>query len=74
MVAGVLVLYGLIMPFLMINFYVRPYQAARGELMADGSLDWASGEAIFAISWFFIYVTLGWFAARVIRGNYAPVR
>lgn len=74
MVAGVLVLYGLIMPFLMINFYVRPYQAARGELMADGSLDWTSGEAIFAISWFFIYVTLGWFAARVIRGNYAPVR
>ena len=74
MVAGVLVLYGLIMPFLMVNFYVRPYQAARGELMPDGSLDWSSGEAIFAISWFFIYVTLGWFAARVIRGNYAPVR
>lgn len=74
MVAGILVLYGLIMPFLMVNFYVRPYQAARGELMPDGSLDWASGEAIFAISWFFVYVTLGWFAARVIRGNYAPVR
>lgn len=74
MVAGILVLYGLIMPFLMVNFYVRPYQAARGELMPDGSLDWASGEAIFAISWFFVYVTLGWFAARVIRGNYAPAR
>ena len=58
----------------MINFYVLPYQAARGELMPDGSIDWLAGEAIFAVSWFFVYVTLGWFASRVIQGNYAPVR
>ena len=30
---------GLVMPFLMLNYYVRPFQAARGELLPDGSLD-----------------------------------
>ena len=72
--AGVLILYGLVMPVLMLIFYVRPFQQARGELMPDGSIDWFTGEAVLAISWFFLYVTLGFFAARVIRGSYSPVR
>lgn len=72
--AGVLVAYGFVMPFLMIKYYVLPFQKARGELLPDGSIDWFAGEAIFAVSWFFVYVTLGWFAARVIRGSYSPVR
>lgn len=71
---GILMIYGVIMPFLMINYYVRPFQAARGELMPDGSIDWFAGEAILAISWFFVFIALGWFAARVIRGDYSPAR
>ena len=73
-VAGVLGIYGCIMPFIMINFYVRPFQAARGELMPDGSIDWFAGEAILAVSWFFVFVALAWFSSRVIRGSYSPVR
>lgn len=72
--AGVLILYGCTMPFLMIKYYVRPFQAARGELMPDGSIDWFTGEAVLALSWFFLYVTLGWFAAKVIRGSYSPAQ
>lgn len=72
--AGVLIVYGFVMPFLMIRFYVRPFQAARGELLPDGSIDWFTGEAVLALSWFVLYVTLGWFALRVIRGSYSPVR
>jgi hypothetical protein len=74
MASGVLILYGLIMPVLMIVYYVRPFQEARGQLSPDGSINWFTGEAILTISWFFLYVTLGLFAARVIRGSYSPVR
>ena len=69
---AVLVCYGVVMSVLMILYYVRPFQEARGELQADGSLDWFTGEAILAVSWIFVYVVLGWFAARIIRVNYAP--
>jgi sodium/pantothenate symporter len=72
--AGVLIVYGLVMPVLLIVYYVRPFQEARGELSPDGSIDWFTGEAILALSWFFLYVTLGLFAAKVIRGSYSPVR
>jgi Na+/proline symporter len=70
--AGVLILYGLIMPVLIIMYYVRPFQEAKGQLSPDGSIDWFTGEAILALSWFFLYVTLGLFAARIIRGSYSP--
>ncbi len=73
-VAGVLVVWGCIMPFLMINFYVKPFQTARGELMPDGSINWFAGEAILALSWFVVFVGLGWFATKVIRDGYSPVR
>ena len=64
---------GLIMPFLMLHYYVRPFQTARGDLMPDGSIDLTTGESFLAISWFFVYVALGLFAARVIRKGYSPV-
>jgi hypothetical protein len=64
---------GMIMPVLMLHYYVRPFQTARGELLPDGSIDLTTGESFLAISWFFVYITLGWFAARVIRKGYSPV-
>lgn len=71
---AIIILNGLIMPFLLIEYYVRPYQSARGMLSADGSLNWFTGEAILAGSWFVVYVTLGLFAIRVIRNSYSPAR
>ena len=70
----ILVANGLIMPFLLISYYVRPYQSATGTLSADGSLDWFSGESILVMSWFVVYVTLGIFAFRIIRNAYSPLR
>jgi hypothetical protein len=68
----ILALYGTVMSVLMVTYYVRPFQAARGELMPDGSINWFTGEAILAASWFFLYVGLGWFSARIIRRGYSP--
>jgi sodium/pantothenate symporter len=70
--AFVLALYGVVMSVLMVQYYVRPFQTARGELMPDGSINWFAGEAIFAIGWFVLYVGLGWFTARIIHRAYAP--
>jgi len=67
-----LVANGLVMPFLLIHFYVRPYQAATGTLAADGSLNWFAGETILAMSWFVVYVSLGILAIKVIRNQYSP--
>ena len=67
-----LAVYGVIMSVVMVKYYVRPFQAARGELKPDGSIDWLAGEAIFAVSWFVLYVGLGWLTARIIRRAYSP--
>jgi sodium/pantothenate symporter len=69
---ALLIAMGLIMPFLLITYYVRPYQATTGTLSADGSLDWFAGETILAMSWAALYILLGIFAIRVIRNTYAP--
>ena len=71
---AILIANGLIMPFLLINFYVRPFQSATGTLSADGSLDWFTGEAILAMSWSVVYISLGLFTIRVIRNAYSPSR
>ncbi len=65
---------GLIMPFLLIAYYVRPYQRATGTLAPDGSLDWFTGESMLAISWSFVYISLGIFAFRFIRNAYSPAQ
>jgi len=64
---------GLVMPFILIHYYIRPYQSATGMLMADGSLNWLTGEVMLALSWSVIYVPLGVFAIRVIRKAYSGV-
>ena len=69
---ALLVANGLIMPFVLITWYVRPFQAARGALSTDGSLDWFTGEAILAMSWSVVYVSLGVFAIQYIRNAYSP--
>jgi sodium/pantothenate symporter len=65
---------GVIMPFLLIIYYVRPFQRATGTLSPDGSLDWFAGETILAMSWSVVYISLGIFAIRIIRNAYSPPR
>lgn len=71
---AVLIANGLVMPILIIWFYIRPFQAASGMLDADGSINWLTGEVALASGWFLLYVTLGVFAIRVIRGSYRSPR
>ncbi|MEX0706723.1 MAG: sodium:solute symporter family protein [Woeseia sp.] len=66
------ILNGLVMPFVLIRWYVRPYQMATGTLLPDGGVDLLTGEALFAMSWCAVYVVLGIYAMRVIRDDYAP--
>lgn len=71
---ALLIANGLIMPFLLITYYVRPFQKSNGTLSPDGSLNWFTGEAILMMSWTVLYVTLGIFAIRIIRKAYSPAR
>ncbi len=71
---AILIANGLIMPFLLITYYVRPYQEATQTLAANGSLDWFAGEAILVMSWFVVYVSLGIFSIRIIRNAYSPLK
>ena len=68
-----LVCYGCLLPVLMIQFYVIPYQRAAGQLRADGSLDWTTGEVYALLASTVVYVTLGLIAARTIRRRYSPL-
>lgn len=63
---------GLIMPVVLIYYYVLPYQKATGTLTVSGGLDWYSGEALLALSWSLVYLSLGFLAAKVIRNDYSP--
>jgi Na+(H+)/acetate symporter ActP len=67
-----LILYGCTMPFVMINYYVIPYQRGTGELLADGSINWQTGEALFGLSSAVLFVPLGLWAARMIWRSYNP--
>ena len=65
---------GIIMPVLLIIYYVLPYQRATGMLLPDGSLNWATGEVALVLSWSLIWVSLGLFASHYIRKAYAPIK
>ena len=71
---ALLIANGMIMPFLLITYYVRPFQSTTGTLSSDGSLDWFAGETILAMSWSVVYISLGIFAIKAIRNAYSPLR
>ena len=68
----ILILYGCIMPFLVVHYYIKPYQRGTGELLADGSLNWQTGEAWFSLSPAVLFISLGVLAALVIWRSYTP--
>jgi len=65
---------GILMPVLLTIYYVIPYQRATGELRADGSLNWATGEMALMASWSLIWISVAVFAIYYVRRAYSPVR
>ncbi|MEO0436685.1 MAG: sodium:solute symporter family protein [Pseudomonadota bacterium] len=64
--------YGLVMPWLLLRFYVVPYQRGSDQLLADGNLDWSQVEPWIAFGPCLLFVPLGTIAFVVIRRRYAP--
>ena len=69
-----LTVYGLVMPVLLLNWYVKPYQAGTGELLADGTINWTGTEALVAFGPGLLFVPLGLISAWVIWRRYQPQR
>jgi hypothetical protein len=60
------------MPFLLLHFYVEPYQIGAGVIAAGDNVDWSGAESWFVVGPALIYVPLGVIAWRVIRKRYTP--
>jgi Na+/proline symporter len=67
-----LLAYGCLMPLALLNYYVLPYQTGAGKLLADGSIDFHSGEAILALCSAALYIPLGLVSGYVIWRRYTP--
>ena len=67
-----LIVYGAVMPLLLICFYVIPYQKGTGQLLSDGSVDLMTGEAILAMLTAPVFISLGLIVNKVIRRRYSP--
>ena len=67
-----LVAYGSAMPFLMLKYYVIPYQIGTGQISPDGSVNWNTGEALITLTIFMLHVPLALMAIKVIRDRYDP--
>ena len=67
-----LVSYGLTMPWLLLHYYVRPYQTAEGFLHASGALNWERLEPWFTLGPAVLHIPLGILAWQVIRHRYTP--
>jgi sodium/pantothenate symporter len=60
------------MPLWMPNYYVIPYQIGTGEILPDGSINWATGEALITLTIFALHVPLALMAMKVIWDRYNP--
>ena len=67
-----LIAYGCVMPFLLLHFYVEPYQLGAGIIELGESIDWRHAEPWFVIGPLLIHVPLGVIAWWVIRRRYSP--
>ena len=67
-----LIVYGVVMPWLLLKFYVVPYQIGTGEISADGSVNWNTGEALISLTAFMLHVPLAVMAMKVIWDRYNP--
>ena len=67
-----LIVYGTAMPFLLIRYYVIPYQIGTGEILPGGSVNWSTGEALITVTVFMLHVPLALMAMKVIWDRYNP--
>ena len=67
-----LIVYGITMPLLLLKYYVIPYQIGTGEISADGSVNWNTGEALISFAAFVLHVPLALMAMKVIWDRYNP--
>ena len=67
-----LIIYGCGMPLLLLNYYVIPYQVGTGQILPDGTINWATPEAWITLSAFVLHVPLALIAMRVIWKRYSP--
>jgi sodium/pantothenate symporter len=67
-----LMVYGMAIPFLLLKYYVVPYQIGSGEILADGSVNWNTPEALISLNAFVLHVPLALLAMKVIWGRYNP--
>jgi sodium/pantothenate symporter len=70
--AVIVVINGLVMPWLLTTWYVYPYQEAKGMLTPDGSLNLWTGEMALMASWCVIWIGIAVFAYRYIKRSYSP--
>lgn len=62
--------FGAIMPFLLLYFYVIPYQRGTGELLPNGSINWSTAEAILPIFWALIHIPLAITSYVLVKKRY----
>ncbi|EED34808.1 Na+/solute symporter [Luminiphilus syltensis NOR5-1B] len=67
-----LIAYGVTMPFLLLHYYVIPYQIATGEISADGSVNWDTGEALISVTVAMLHIPLALMAMKIIWDRYNP--
>lgn len=67
-----LIVYGSTIPFLLLKYYVIPYQIGTGEIHADGSVNWNTTEALITFAAFLLHVPLALMAMKVIWDRYNP--
>lgn len=65
-----LILYGAVMPLLLLRFYVLPYQRGKGTVLAGDHLNWEQAEAWIALGPSVVFIPLGLLAAVVIWRRY----
>ncbi|MEL7450091.1 MAG: sodium:solute symporter family protein [Pseudomonadota bacterium] len=69
---ALLVLYGACMPFLLLHFYVLPYQRGTGTELPDDSVNWAYAEPWIALGPAALFIPLGLVACLTIWRRYSP--
>ena len=63
---------GVLAPWFLLEQYLKPYQAATGQLLDDGSLNVWTGEFAAIAAWVVTWVGLGLFSIWYIRRSYSP--
>lgn len=67
----VLIAFGCAMPLIMQRWYVLPYQRGSGDILPDGSINWATGEALLSLSYGALWIPLGLATYLFIRRSYS---